>query len=352
MDYIIGAYCTNWSIYRNESTPWNLPCEVTHAFYAFLRPNAETGKVEHIDEWADLQKPLDLHETSASKKGAIAALLLFKDERPGFKAIVSIGGWGTNAEFQAMAKDDVKQRNFVESTLELVQKHRFDGVDIDWEYPLTPEEGNQLVTLLRRLRAGLDSIEPSLILSIAAPAGDEQTKVLDIKSMDEILTFWNVMCYDFAGCGWSEKVGYHSNLYSHNGDNTLNAHLVIRGYTRRGASANKLVLGMPGYARAFPKPLAKQVGAKFKGTLSEDASTVDFIDVCRCAEKFDGDHVAARSYDVDKDTMLTYDNEKCAYIKGEYVAKNGLAGGFWWDSHGNYDKNDLIRYFVSGLTGK
>ena len=57
--------------------------------------------------------------------------------------------------------------------------------------------------------------------------------------MDKYLTFWNLMCYDFAGEGWSSKTAFHSNLFGNNGDNSLNASDVVQTYVK-GSSSNKI----------------------------------------------------------------------------------------------------------------
>ena len=34
-----------------------------------------------------------------------------------------------------MAADPSKRQKFIESTIKLINKHNFDGMDLDWEYP-------------------------------------------------------------------------------------------------------------------------------------------------------------------------------------------------------------------------
>lgn len=336
-DYIVGAYYSNWSVYEAEHFPRDLSYHFTHIFYAFLKPNSKTGHLEHIDKWADLEKPI------GELTGAIAALMLLKKVRPNLKVILSIGGWGTHKEFQSMALDSDRVANFIQSTVAFLQKHGFDGVDIDWEYPLNAREGAQLLSLLTVLRLKLD---PKLSLSVAAPAGSEQVNQLNIPAMDRVLSFWNIMCYDFVGSSWSERAGYHSNLYGNNGSNALNAHLVLCNYAERGATPKKLVMGMPAYGRAFSKLTSHHIGAKFR---SKEDILIDVKDIDRSNQVFDSSRVAAASYIPDKDILVTYDNAQCAIIKGRYVKEHELAGGFWWDSKGEGPNYNLVDCFVLEL---
>jgi chitinase len=52
------------------------------------------------------------------------------------KVLVAVGGWNHGSmAFSNMAGDDAKRRNFVVKTVEFLKKNKFDGLDLDWEYP-------------------------------------------------------------------------------------------------------------------------------------------------------------------------------------------------------------------------
>lgn len=340
---IIGAYFSNWSVYDSNHFPQHLPPSLTHVFYAFMKPNINTGCVDFSDTWADLQMSIGEH------KGAIAALMQHRSKHPSLKVIVSIGGWGTHKEFDAITRDLEKQSNFVNSVIDIVQKFDFDGVDIDWEFPSYPEEGARFLNLLRLLRKTLNYKSPELILSVAAPSFEGHVNKLDVSAIDRLVLFWNIMCYDFAGNAWSSRVGYHSNLYGYNGDNSLNTDSTIRMYIMRGASPCKIVLGMPMYGRLFSQPDKPQIGSHFERLNEGVEDTIKFRDIDRSTEVFDRECVAAIAYDTSRNMLITYDNERSATIKAQYVKANGLGGGFWWDSAGNTPNYSLINSFVANL---
>ena len=37
--------------------------------------------------------------------------------------------------YSHMAADPSKRKKFIDSTIKLINKHNFDGMDLDWEYP-------------------------------------------------------------------------------------------------------------------------------------------------------------------------------------------------------------------------
>ncbi|RKP29604.1 glycoside hydrolase [Metschnikowia bicuspidata] len=343
MLYIVGLYYANWAVYASKHFPADLPPDVTHVFYAFMKPNPSTGELDSTDPWADFQLPIE------DATGAVAALMALKYQRPALKVVLAIGGWGSSPEFRAVAKDPAKLRTFVSSTTEKVRRLGFDGVDIDWEYPETAKEADQLVSMLRQLRAALDAVDPKLSLSVAAPAGSDKIAVLDVPAMDQYLSFWNIMCYDFVGSGWSDRTGLHSNLYGHNGANGINGDMAVRLYRDRGASVSKLVLGMPMFGRVFLKPAQPILGSTFAGHLSEDASLMQFQDIDRAEEVYVEKSVGAYLYNNKTELLVTYDNEECLKRKAEYVRQNRLAGGFWWDSRGNRPRYTLVDAFVKVL---
>lgn len=73
----------------------------------------------------------------------------------------------TRWTFSDIARSITAQDTFFDSLVTFLKKHDFDGVDIDWEYPVAPdrsgrpEDFENLVTFLRRLRERLYSLGPN-----------------------------------------------------------------------------------------------------------------------------------------------------------------------------------------------
>ena len=86
-----------------------------------------------------------------------------KNQNPNLKLILSVGGWthGTGG-FALAAKSAASRKTFAQNAFDFITKHKFDGIDIDWEYPgfeggpkgtSTPEEDKKnYVPFLQELK--------------------------------------------------------------------------------------------------------------------------------------------------------------------------------------------------------
>lgn len=336
MDFVSALYFSSWSVYEPKHFVLDLPADqLTHVFYAFMKIDTNTGTVSVSDQWADVDMPMP-----DGCIGSLASLQALKRKSPWLRSVMSIGGWGTHEAFFQVTSNPQKLNQFVTSSVELVSRWGFDGIDIDWEYPADDMQAMQLVELLRALRR---SLHPAMVLTVAAPASFEKISVLRVKEMDLCLSFWNVMCYDFSG-EWSDHTGHHSNLYP-NGRDGLSADSALKEYMARGVPASKLVLGMPMYGRKFHKPSFLGPGAKFAKTSG------DIVDYCNLhgTPTYDDVSVGAFTYDEKKKDLIFYDSVQCAQKKAHYVRSKGLRGGFWWDSKGDSKTCLLLTAFLDEL---
>src|SRR5699024_1503234 len=86
----------------------------------------------------------------------------------------------------------------------------FDGIDIDWEYPISggletnsrrAEDRENFTLMLAELRKQLDAQGKTdgkhYELAIAASAGPRRVAMLEMKRVGELLDFINVMTYDY-----------------------------------------------------------------------------------------------------------------------------------------------------------
>lgn len=135
----------------------------THINFAFALIDPETFRLAPMDE------------DTASLYTRVTDL---KHRQPDLKVWIAIGGWAMNdpgptrTTFSDLAKSEKNQDAFFESLITFMEKNSFDGVDLDWEYPVAPDRGgieedsDNFGTLVSRLRQRLNESGRTYGLSI------------------------------------------------------------------------------------------------------------------------------------------------------------------------------------------
>lgn len=332
---VLAVYFTNWSIYARGFLPEKLPLnDATHIIYAFFKPT-EIGTVELSDSWADVEKPMPNNGL-----GCLGELqVLRRTKYHHIKILASIGGWTYSPIVAQVACDPRKRANFVQSAVDLVSKLQLDGIDLDWEFPTSGEEVQAFIKLIRELKYALYRVNPSYELTIAVSAGHDNRSRVPYAQIDDCISFYNLMAYDFAG-PWSQRADHHAALYPL-GDDAVRYYI----YSQR-VHPQKIVLGIPLYGRSFAK--ASKLQSKFKGQLPGlfEEGVHDFKTLPLPKSKEYVDENAVGAYCVSKDGLVSYDNIETVKMKANYIKSNGLGGAMFWEASGD---NGLVDAFAKEL---
>ena len=146
------------------------------------------------------------------------------------KVLIAVGGWGWDKEFETLAADPAIREKLARRVAEFCATYQLDGVDIDWEYPNAGASAAHFAALAIAFRSAL----PARALVTAAVLADA-TDAEGI-STDAVghLDFINLMAYDGPRTDHSSFVM---------------AERSIATWLARGIEPDKLVLGVPFYAR-------------------------------------------------------------------------------------------------------
>ncbi|KAI9171635.1 Molybdenum cofactor sulfurase [Paramyrothecium foliicola] len=359
------VYFPNWSIYGAGYSPQDLPADqITHLLYAFADIKTD-GEVVSSDPNSDVVKRFATDQESPTENnayGCVKQVYLLKKRNRKMKTLLSIGGWtySQQGKFQNAAKDETSRKRFASSAVKLVADWGMDGIDIDWEYPKNDEEARQFVQLLTATREALDQYALDnkqryrYLLTIAASANPKNYDLQLLEEMDPLLDAWHLMAYDYAG-DWDKTTGNQANLYPdpNNKEATkFNTEEALAGYLARGIPASKIVLGLPLYGRSFLETTG--LGAPFvgMGEGSIDKGIWLFRDLPRPGANvhFNVEVGATHSYDAKIKELVSFDDDKSAKLKAEYIQSRGLGGAVFWEASGDKSGDEsLVRIMATDL---
>ncbi|EUC67668.1 glycoside hydrolase family 18 and carbohydrate-binding module family 5 protein [Rhizoctonia solani AG-3 Rhs1AP] len=356
------GYFTNWGVYGNQPFyAQNITTDtITHILYAFGDCDGQTGMAKLSDTYSDQQMHFDgdtWDETGNNLYGNFKQLYALKLKHRSIKVLLSIGGWTySQAGHFDFVTSASARATFVNSSIALMEDNGLDGIDIDYEYPDTPALASGFVSLLSEMRAGLDAHAKKkgesnpYQLSAAVPAGAANYQSLRAAEMNQYLTMWNLMAYDYAGA-WSSVSDDQANLYSGT-DSGSSTDSAIAWYTSNGVPANKIALGIPLYGRSFQNTDGIRQAYSGVGAGSAESGIYDYKalppDGAEVVEN--KTIVSSYSYNPSSKELVSYDTPDIVKLKAQYIAKKGLAGGMFWELSGDKTGSDsLVRITAQNM---
>ncbi len=386
-DKKIVAYYIEWGIYGRDYQPADMPLDkVTHVNYAFANIGAD-GRIAIGDPYAAVEKLYPGDAWDQPYAGTYNQLNnVLREEFPHIKTLISVGGWTWSGLFSDVALTESSRQVFAESCVQFIRDYNFDGVDIDWEYPVEgglgsnirrPEDGVNYTLLLRELRNQLDAAGAEdgreYLLTIASPAGWDKLRHLEIAELSDVLDWINVMTYDLRGAWDLTSTGHHSGMFE-NPDDPVDGNFIAARYNvnwavqemlDQGLEPSKLVVGLPFYSRSWggvQDPLGN-------GGLYQPATTVppgtwddwssgatginDYFEIEEMVAS--GDYVQywddfaqvpyLYSPSRHEGHFVSYDNEESIGIKMDYILENELGGAMFWEITG--DRNETLLNVIN-----
>lgn len=162
--------------------------------------------------------------------GGYKSAVGLRQKDPGLRVLISINSPDNGRMYNELFNGFDRTQKFIESIMDFLKEHEFDGVEIDWENKSNAE----LRVLLRKLYQLLADEGYSLALSIRP----EDTVDPEIASMSDLLLFKAWRNSD------NRTFAYHSAPLSFV-SNTVNK------WISRGVEPRKIILGIPLFGKSF-----------------------------------------------------------------------------------------------------
>lgn len=360
----VVAYYTEWSIYDRQYNVLDVPADqLTDLIYAFAKITP-TGEVAVFDSWAALEKPFPGDTWDQPVRGNFHQLQLLKQQHPNLHILIGIGGWTLSGEFSNVALTAAAREHFVASAVNFVVTYGFDGIDIDWEYPVggglgsnttRPEDKQNFTLLMAELRRQFD--EQGLrdgkdyVLTAATAAGFDKLPNYQLGALAQYVDWFNVMTYDYHGT-WENTTNHQAPLYGSSRDassvaSRYNIDWTIQAYLAAGVPADKILMGVPLYTRAWSGVSATSNGlyqaASGPAAGTWEPGSFDYRDLHdrlinqpdQYFRYWDAEAMVPYVYNPSLGMFSTYEDTQSVQAKLDYIAAQHLGGMFFWDLSGD-----------------
>jgi chitinase len=315
------------------------------------------------------------HAPNRAQRAIFQQLRALRSRHPHMRLLVSIGGWAQAPQYSDAALSAQSRSAFARSCIdEYVVKERFDGIDIDWEFPVhggipqnphRPQDRANVTALMRELRAQLGALGRTqrrhYYLTIATPTGRWQyggpydpSDSYDLAAIAQIADWLNVMTYDMNNI-FSPVSSFNAPMREDPNDPTParerrwdNVTSAVRYYEQHGVPAGKIVLGMAFYGRGFTGVASKNAGlySKYKGGFPEtpwNAIKARFLTDRAWQKHWSTTAQAPWLYNAKTHVFFSYDDPRSMAIKADFVRKAHLKGAMFWVFGEDDSQQSLLR---------
>ncbi|KAF5985649.1 hypothetical protein FCOIX_2003 [Fusarium coicis] len=336
MERVVG-YFEGWAkdrpceVFNPEQIPIGL---YTHINFAFGTINPNTFALE---------------ANAPEDKAMYERLMLLKKKDKNLKIYLAIGGWTFNdpgptaSLFSDLAASVARQKTFFSSAQSFMSTYNFDGLDLDWEYPVDDKRGGKdydyknFPKFMASLKKMMDSGNKGLTITL--PASYWYLQYFDIKKLEPTVDFFNIMSYDLHGA-WDQNVNW-TKPYLNAHTNLTEIESALDLLWRNDISPSKVVMGLGLYGRAFTASsgACTEPGCLFNGPANSGSCSREkgILLNSEIYNEIKSRKLKPKFYKEDAVQVLTwgkqwvsYDDEQTLQIKVDRASERCLGGVMVW----------------------
>ncbi len=341
----------------NEAGSGTDPAKMVVGYYAawaaysgFTPDELDSGKLTHINYafaniGSDLKITLGFPDIDPSNINKLNAL---KKKNSNLKTLISVGGWSWSGRFSDAALTDASRTAFADSSVDFIVKYGFDGIDIDWEYPVTgglstnvkrPQDKQNFTLLMKKLREKLNArglIDgKQYLLTIAGGAGDWYINNTELGIVHQYLDYANVMTYDIHG-NWDSFTDFNAPLYNNTDTSPQQKWSVdsaVNSWLKAGVPAQKIVMGVPFYGYRYTTVTNAKNGLyqTYSGGSSISYANIatNYLNTPGYTRYFHKQSMVPWLFN--GSTFISYEDEQSIGLKAQYINDKNLGGAAIWE---------------------
>ena len=348
-DTVITGYYASWAAYEGY-TPLSIPADkLTHINYAFANISSDL-EITMGDPNIDPENFEKLQQ--------------LKQQYPHIKTLISVGGWLWSGSFSDVALTEESRTAFANSVVAFIKQYGFDGVDIDWEFPVEggmegnvtrPEDKTNFTLLMAKLREKLDeqgSIDGChYLLSFAGACTSYYANTVELEKLTAYVDYAKLMCYDMHG-SWDSYTDFNAPLYMPQEETPQfkwSCEDAVDLWINSGFEQSKIVMGIPLYGNVYTGVYDANNGLY---QTYGSCTSVSYDDIV--SQYLNGGynyylHDEARvPWLFNGSTFVSYDDAQSIAEKADFVKNKGIGGAAVWELSQNAN-GELIETIYDNL---
>jgi len=351
------GYYQSWNT-RNRACNRVWPSQIkkeqyTHLYFAFASINPQTFQIvpAHNDD-------VELMAQFTALKG------------PGLQTWIAVGGYdfsdnttATHTTWSDLCSTAANRATFISSVRSFMETHGFQGVDLDWEYPVAKERGGRpedvvnFVSLVREMRAAYGT---SFGISLTLAPDYWYLRWFDAKGLEPYVDHMGFMSYDLHGF-WDQDVKALGSIVRGQADvREIYNNTIPLAYAALDFS--KIDFGIAWYGRGYTlqTPSCSTLGCEFKGPnkpgkCTNAAGVMSLDEINDLIEEkgltprlLPGAMMKELVWD---DQWIGYDDEETVAMKKAFANNLGFGGTMAWSVDFNSGASDGPPLSTDGSCG-
>ena len=151
-----------------------------------------------------------------------------------------------------------------------------------------------------------------MLITVASPANPSKYNLLQLSRMAEIVDFFNLVAYDYAGESFPDDAisAHMANIYpsENSGITPFSTDKAVSDYIAAGVSSHQIVMGIPLYGRSFDNTagLGQSYSGTDRGSWQDNVWDFKMLPLSGAIEQIDSQAGASYSYDAETKMRKLY----------------------------------------------